>query len=137
MTHAHRAERASDGPTSKHVIVVDDEPEIRLLTSRMLSRDYVVHDTASGEEVLELLAEYDVAAVLLNLRMPAPWTGMHTMQTIREQYPALEAPVIAFTAHALPGDRETLLEAGFDAYLAKPFVRSDLLDLLEAHIPSS
>ena len=67
--------------------------------------------------------------------MPAPWMGMRTLQAIRQRYPDLEAPVIAFTAHALPGDREVFLEAGFDAYLAKPFVQSDLEQVLAEHMP--
>ena len=41
------------------------------------------------------------------------------------------APILAVTAYALPGDEERFIEAGFDAYLPKPFTRDQLLWALE------
>jgi CheY-like chemotaxis protein len=53
------------------------------------------------------------------------------MRRLRELPRYAQTPMVACTAYAMPGDEEQFLEAGFDAYLAKPFRAEDLLSALE------
>ena len=57
--------------------------------------------------------------VLLDLGMPK-LDGFGTIQKIREDPKLVDLPVMAVTAYAMRGDREKILDAGFDAYLSKP-----------------
>jgi CheY-like chemotaxis protein len=96
---------------------------------------YCEVDTAQdGETGLQFLAEKQYDAILLDIEMPRPLTGIRVLREIRSRYPDLKAPVIAFTAHVLPRDEQDLYDEGFDGYLGKPFVRADLLDVLRQHI---
>ncbi len=54
--------------------------------------------------------------------------GWQTFERIRAQPATHDIPVIALTAHAMPGDKERALLAGFDGYIAKPFVLTSLVD---------
>jgi DNA-binding NtrC family response regulator len=107
------------------VLVVDDDPTLRMLVSRGLARDgRVVEAVADGEECLAILARSLPETVILDLAMPGIG-GMETLKRLRAHHPYL--PVIVLTA-----DREvsTAVEAtrlgAFD-YLVKPIDRTELL----------
>ena len=57
--------------------------------------------------------------------------GVQTLEALRKAYPGLKTPVVAITAHALPGDRESYLESGFQSYLSKPVRIEELRKVLQ------
>ena len=118
------------------VLVVDDEPD-SLEVATMMLRHYgaTVHTATTGQEGLEIADEVRPKFILSDLSMPVMdgWAMLHELQQDRE---TAVIPVFALTAHAMVGDRERAISAGFRNYLTKPltpatFMR-DLLRLLEA-----
>ncbi|RFP66335.1 sensor histidine kinase [Hymenobacter lapidiphilus] len=92
----------------------------------------VVTDTASsGRAALTLFRQHHYAVVLMDIQMPG-LDGVATTQLLRQHPdPARAAtPVVALTAHAMPGDAERYRAAGLDGYLAKPFREQALFALL-------
>jgi CheY-like chemotaxis protein len=116
---------------------VDDNANTRLLLRRMLRDALAVDVVGTAEEALDAAARaaedgrpYD--AVLLDINLGGPTSGEDVMRRLRALPGYACAPLIAFTAYALPGDRERFLHAGFSGYLAKPFTKEHLREVLDA-----
>jgi CheY-like chemotaxis protein len=102
------------------VLIAEDNAVNRELLRELLEmRGHTVVEACNGEEALRLLDESRPEILLLDLGMPV-LDGYATVRKIREN-PALGTlPVLAVTAYAMQGDRERILECGFDGYLSKP-----------------
>ena len=68
--------------------------------------------------------------VLLDINLGVIRTGVDVLHELRQVPEYATIPAVAVTAYALPGDRERFLEAGFDAYLGKPFTEEELRQVL-------
>lgn len=110
------------------ILVAEDEESNRKLYHEIL-KDYEFEMVSDGKELLERLAEARPAIVLMDIMMPE-MNGEETLQRMREDPGLRSLPVVAITAKAMVGDRETLLNAGFDEYLAKPIDENELTDIL-------
>ena len=103
-----------------NIVVIDDE-EDSLMVIQVILTEYGanVHTASDGEEGLKLIRSVRPKFVISDLSMPVldGWGVVHTMKLD----PALkDIPVIALTAHAMVGDRERAVAAGFHNYLTKP-----------------
>lgn len=103
------------------VLVVDDEPDNLTIAEMMLTyAGATVRTAQNGVEGLKLLASFTPSFVLLDLSMPQ-MDGWDMLNMMRADERLKRIPVIAFTAHVMPGDKEDVLQSGFDGYLPKPF----------------
>lgn len=110
----------------KRIVVVEDNPDNRLLVRVILEADYEIAEFESGFAALEGLEGKNPDLVLLDISLPE-MDGTEVLQRIRANPVTKELPVIALTAHAMTGDRERYLEAGFDDYVTKPIVDETIL----------
>ncbi|MBF0309601.1 MAG: response regulator [Magnetococcales bacterium] len=114
------------------VLVAEDNDVNRLVLSGMLTRMGLEVKTATnGQEALDSLERVDL--VFMDCQMPV-MDGFHAVDLLRRREAEnglRHLPVVAVTADALKGDRERCLEAGMDAYLAKPFQLQELVRLIE------
>jgi two-component system cell cycle response regulator DivK len=103
----------------------------RELLHELLELDgYDVVDAINGREALDLLEkEPTVQVVLLDLDMPV-LDGFGALQQLRQRPGFSLVAAVAVTAHAMLGDRERILSAGFDGYVSKPIDRQTLRDEL-------
>lgn len=116
------------------VLVVDDEADSLEVATRIL-RHYgaVVYTATNGQEGLEVVRTVRPRFIISDLSMPI-MDGWGMLDALKRERETLDIPVIALTAHAMTGDRERAIMAGFHNYLTKPltpatFLR-DLLNLL-------
>lgn len=117
-----------------HVLIVDDNQINRVLPAAILKKEgHVVAEAASGEQALSWLAENRPDCVLLDISMPG-MSGEEVCRRIRGELAASLAGlrVIAYTAHAMPEERERIMNAGFDDLLIKPISRAALLAAVAA-----
>ena len=113
----------------RHVLVVDDEPDVRGLVVDLLARDgYAVTSASDGGEALRALYEVRPDVVVLDVRMPG-MDGWRMLERIRE---LSDVPVLMLTARDGELDRVRGLKAGADDYVGKPFGRQELLARVEA-----
>jgi CheY-like chemotaxis protein len=102
------------------VLVVDDEPDNREIISLALGfSGATVVEAGNGRECIDKLATFAANMVLLDLSMPV-LDGWKTQTELRNDPRHRHLPIIALTAHAMIGDEEKVLSAGFDGYLTKP-----------------
>jgi CheY-like chemotaxis protein len=101
------------------ILVVDDEPEVRLVLTEFLeSRGYEVKAVSSGSEALTIVDEVKPHVVLLDVTMPE-MDGMETLKRLAALKPGL--PIIMVTANADVDVTSKLLAMGAADYIPKPF----------------
>jgi CheY-like chemotaxis protein len=111
--------------------VIEDSPSNRALFLAMLEPPHQVTLYGGGGAALEAFASQRPDMVLLDIGLPY-MDGMEVLRRIRADPSLRSLPVVAVSAHAMAGDRERFLSAGFDAYLPKPIAeRSVLLEAIE------
>ena len=118
-----------DSPT--HILVVDDDRDIRQLVSEYLAGNgYRVSTAANGHEMRKLMADTRVDLVVLDLMLPGE-DGLSLCRDLRAR-DAAHVPVLMLTARREETDRIIGLEMGADDYLTKPFAARELLARIRA-----
>lgn len=110
------------------VLIVDDEPDNVRVAQKILNYNGAeVQIARNGFEGLAALDMFAPTFILLDLSMPE-MDGWEMLVQLRRQADFAQLPVIALTAHAMAGDRERVLQAGFNGYIAKPFRLNSFLE---------
>lgn len=119
---------------SATVLLVDDHAQTLKLAGDVLAHaGHRVHRTTSGEEALAQAAQDWPALVLLDIQLPGI-DGLETLARLRAQAQDRALKVIAMTASVTLADRARLEQAGFDAFLAKPFSVKTLRELVRREL---
>lgn len=111
---------------SVKIAVVEDNPDNRLLVSAILDDRYELSEYETGREAIAGLPVSPPDLVLLDISLPE-MDGTEVLAWIRKHPDLRSLPVIALTAHAMAGDREKYLAAGFNDYVTKPILDEDIL----------
>jgi CheY-like chemotaxis protein len=114
----------------KKVLVVDDNAVNRKLAVALLKRrGMLVEEAEGGTIALEMLKAGQFDSVLLDISMPV-MDGKEVCHIIRSTPELAALRVIAYTAHAMASERQSIMAAGFDDLLVKPISGQDLLRVL-------
>jgi CheY-like chemotaxis protein len=108
------------------IAVVEDNADNRLLLQAILDGLYELVEYENGIDALAGLASNLPDLVLLDISLPG-MDGNEILARIRADAKLRALPVIALTAHAMAGDREKYLAAGFNDYITKPIVDETIL----------
>ena len=112
------------------LLVAEDDPGLRSVLERALSRDgYVVDAVENGTRALAHLRSYDYDAAIVDWRMPGS-SGVDVVRAARRL--GTRVPIIMLTARDTTADRVEGLDAGADDYLVKPFELAELLARVRA-----
>lgn len=116
------------GPNLKgKILVVDDALDNQELIAAYLRTEKIEYELACrGQQAVEM-ADDTYSMILMDIQMPE-MDGFEALKKIREK--GIHTPIIALTAHAMKGDRERCVKAGFNDYLSKPISRKALLACL-------
>lgn len=116
------------------ILYVEDHLESALLVRTLLKNKCEVFITETYEETIDFLKENSVDLILLDINLPGKRDGVDLVKDLKKDEKYKNLPIIALTAYALAGDRERLLEAGCDEYIAKPMTKKELFDKLQKFI---
>jgi two-component system cell cycle response regulator DivK len=110
----------------KTIAHIEENEDNRLLVRAILEDHYEVVDYETGRQALIGLSHAMPDLVLLDISLPE-MDGTEILARIRRDPQIGQLPVIALTAHAMAGDREKFLSAGFDEYVSKPIIDEETL----------
>ena len=117
------------------ILVVDDEATQRLLTrSHLEGEGFTVAEASSGEEALEANLRLRPDLILLDIELPGI-DGYEVIGALKSRPETATLSVIAVTSHAMVGDRERILKAGFNGYIEKPIDPDTFVEEMKVSIP--
>lgn len=118
------------------ILLVDDSPvSLKLISQMLLWEGYRVVVAEDGESARHLIREEQPDLVVLDLELPR-LDGLTLVGLLRRDERTRDLPVLALTAHAMKGDAERGLAAGFTAYLTKPIDTRTFCKQIALHLPA-
>jgi CheY-like chemotaxis protein len=116
------------------ILVVEDNEKNRVLVKDVLGYfGYEVLEATDGLEGIAMAMEHRPGLILMDLQMPV-LSGLDAMKRLREHPETKGIKIIAVTSFAMKGDREKLLAAGFDGYIAKPLDPIELPEIVKKYL---
>lgn len=125
---------AQDERISTPILVVDDNPQnLKLVRVLLESEGYRVRAAADAEEALLVLESLEPDLILMDLQLPG-MDGLEFTRRLKADPARRKIRIVALTAYAMKGDRERVLAAGCDGYVAKPVDCNALLRVVEEQL---
>jgi CheY-like chemotaxis protein len=117
----------------KKILIVEDDLASRLYLNKILEKTEVtILNAGDGQEAVDVAeSNPDIDIILLDIQLPV-MDGYRTAEKIREFMG--DVIIIAQTAYGLVGEKEKIMNSGFDDYLIKPILSQGLLDKLISNL---
>ncbi|MBA7545055.1 Polar-differentiation response regulator DivK [subsurface metagenome] len=113
------------------ILIVEDNEKNRILFRDILqARRYRTLEAATGENALAVLQKERPDLILMDIQLPGK-DGITITKEIKGKEDTKDIPVFALTSYAMKGDRERMMEAGFDSYLSKPIKVTEFLKKID------
>lgn len=113
--------------SARSILLVEDNEDNRIIYATALRyAGFDVVEAVTGPQAIALARERRPALILMDIAIPEI-DGWHATAMLKADAETREIPVIAVTAHVLPGDAERSIAAGCDGYLAKPISPATLI----------
>lgn len=123
--------------TGETILIVEDNLDnLKLFVSVLEIEGYRVLQASSPRQVPDLVAAERPALVLMDIQLPE-MDGVSLMRQVRKRMGAGQPVIVALTAHAMRGDDEKYLSAGFDGYLSKPISVREFPGQIRAYLERS
>lgn len=119
---------------SQLILVVEDDATMQKMALKILrSRGFSAGLARNGREAVAMAANLKPGLILMDLSLPE-MNGWEATRALKADPALARIPVVAITAHAMVGDRETALAAGCAECLTKPYELEDLIALVERYV---
>ncbi|AJY74038.1 PAS domain S-box protein [Paenibacillus beijingensis] len=135
MERAHLQDRHHDSepfPKRLNILIAEDNEINQIVLKKMVQKlGHSVSLAENGTEVVRAAATRPFDMIFMDIHMPV-MNGLEAVKALRDTLPADKRPfIVAVTAKALKGDRETCLAAGMDEYISKPVQSSVVSDIID------
>ena len=116
------------------VLIVDDNAtNVKLVRDVLQFKGYGTLVADTGETAVALAREHLPALILMDVQLPGS-SGTEATNILKADVATRRIPVIALTALAMKGARESLLADGFDGYISKPIELKQLLEMIRGYL---
>lgn len=118
----------------KKVLVIDDtEANIQLCSFILKKKGHEPIEARNGLEGVDSAINQKPDLILLDIQLP-DIDGLEVAKRIRSSEKEAKTPIIAVTSYAMPGDREKIMKAGCNGYLAKPINVDEFMTEIDKHL---
>ena len=119
--------------SANHILIVDDnEKNLKLIRDVLQFKGFTTLEAADGEAAVRLALSNPPALILMDVQLPG-MNGCEAMKAIKADERTRAVPIVALTAMAMRGTRESLLSDGFDDYISKPVEIKAVLALVQKY----
>jgi CheY-like chemotaxis protein len=115
------------------LVVEDNEKNLVLMRDILRYFGYEVLEARTGLESIDMAVEHCPGLILMDIQMPV-MSGVDAMKILKNRADTREIKILAVTSLAMQGDRERLLEEGFDDYIQKPIDLVELPEIVKKHL---
>lgn len=124
-------------PIPSMILAVDDsEEQLLLISYALMSFDCTFVTALDAQTALSIAREHQPALILLDIVMPKI-SGIDLVTNLKQHPLTRKIPIIAVTALCTPEKKASILTAGCDEYLCKPYLIEDLQTVVERHLPQT
>ncbi len=124
------------GKRKRKILIVDDEPYVRLFVNRLLSKNYTVIEASDGEEAVTIARSRKPDLILMDILMPKK-DGYTSCYEIKTDPLTKAIPVVMITAVGYELNVQLSKDMGAEGYITKPFSYHDLQDTIGQFLPST
>jgi two-component system cell cycle response regulator DivK len=118
----------------RKILIVEDNEDSRELVAKVLrNKGYITVEAVDGEEAIEKVVSEKPDLVLLDISIPK-LDGYEVAKRLKSREDVKDIPIVAVTAHAMKGDREKVIAAGFEGYISKPVNVRELPDQVRSYL---
>jgi two-component system, cell cycle response regulator DivK len=118
----------------RKLLIVEDNQDNRELAIKVLkNKGYEIIEAVDGEEAIEKAIAEKPDLILLDISLPK-LDGYEVAKRLKSMEEFQEIPIVAFTAHAMKGDREKVIVVGFEGYISKPINVREFPDQIRAYL---
>jgi two-component system, cell cycle response regulator DivK len=118
----------------RKLLIVEDNQDNRELAIKVLkNKGYEIFEAVDGEEAIEKAISEKPDLILLDISLPK-LDGYEVAKRLKSMEEFQEIPIVAFTAHAMKGDREKVIAGGFEGYISKPINVREFPDQIRLYL---
>jgi CheY-like chemotaxis protein len=121
-------------PNLPAILLIEDDAINANVIQRFLKKNYQVDIGINGLKGLELAESNNYCLILLDINLGRGISGIEVLNQLKKMDKLANIPIIASTAYTMKGDKEKLLNAGFDDYISKPYTMDEILIKINEHL---
>lgn len=118
----------------RSILSVEDNLENRTIITKFLEGLFVVEDAVNAIEAIQKAKKRMYDLILMDISLEGAIDGRTAAKEIRKIPGYNNVPIIAITGYALFADKDQFLQEGFNGYLAKPYRKKQLIDIIDQHL---
>ena len=118
---------------NKKILIADDEPQIRLLISTIISKKYDILIADDGQQAIDIAYAENPDLILMDIIMPK-LDGYHACSAIKNNQLTRNIPIIMLSGIEYPLNKKLASEVGANGYITKPFSPKQLLETIGQYL---
>jgi CheY-like chemotaxis protein len=123
-----------DYSVNKTVLVVEDDLMNQITIKKFIANIYTPIVTGSSDDAMEILNKGNIDLILMDISINGTMNGLELTKDLKQSKEFSNIPVIVITAHAFEEDKQNAFKAGCDNFLAKPFTKESLLEMIKLYL---